>query len=138
MDFMKKYKCFLFYIAFGVMTTFVNIVVYYICMNIFAAGNILSNIIAWGFSVSFAYFTNRKWVFESEAKDSKGLVREAIYFYSCRLLTGFLDLVIMFIFVDLIHFNYMVMKFLSNVIVILSNFIASKFIVFKKTRIMEI
>lgn len=117
-----------FYLVFGVLTTLVNIVSFAILTRLLSAGTVLSNVIAWFLSVLFAYVTNRRWVFQS--KDGN-VIKEATAFFSGRIGTGVLDTVVMFITVDLLGWNDMVMKVISNVIVVILNYIISKFFVFK-------
>lgn len=117
-----------FYLVFGVLTTLVNIVSFAMLTRLLSAGTVLSNVIAWFLSVLFAYVTNRRWVFQS--KDGN-VFREAAAFFSGRIGTGVLDTVVMFITVDLLGWNDMVMKVISNVIVVILNYIISKFFVFK-------
>lgn len=123
-----------FYLVFGVLTTLVNIVSFAILTRLLSAGTVLSNVIAWFLSVLFAYVTNRRWVFQS--KDGN-LFREAAAFFSGRIGTGVLDTVVMFITVDLLGWNDMVMKVISNVIVVILNYIISKFFVFKDGTVRE-
>lgn len=125
-----KYREMILYLFFGGCTTLVNIVSYYICSRI-GMGTAISTVIAWVLSVLFAYITNRKFVFESKACGFSAVLTEAANFFLFRLATGLLDLAIMVIFVDLLHFNDMVIKILSNIIVIILNYVASKLLIFK-------
>ena len=129
---MKKYKAIIFYGIFGVLTTIVNIVIYNLCYYQIGIGNTVSNVIAWILAVAFAYFTNKVWVFESKSWAWEVLKREVSTFVSCRLATGIMDIVIMFICVDIIGWHAMLMKLVSNVLVIILNYIFSKLIIFKK------
>ena len=126
-----KYKEPILYLFFGGCTTLVNIVVYYLCSRI-NFGTAISTVIAWFVSVLFAYVTNRKYVFDSKVNAVVDILKESISFFSCRLATGALDLVIMIVFVDWLYINDMLMKILSNILVILLNYIASKLLIFKK------
>jgi len=126
-----KYKAFILYAVFGVLTTLVNVVSYYICARILALNTVVSTVIAWLLAVIFAYVTNRKWVFESKENTTKGIIREIVAFFSCRIATGVLDVVIMFVFVDLLAWNDVFIKLASNVLVILLNYAASKLIIFR-------
>ncbi len=128
----KKYKSMILYIVFGVGTTLVNIVSYWICAHPFRMATMPSTVIAWITSVLFAYVTNRIWVFESENKGILPVLKEIVSFTVCRLSTGILDMAIMFVFVDLLGINDMIIKVLSNVIVIVLNYILSKLVIFKK------
>ena len=129
----NKYKEMILYLIFGGGTTVVNIVAYYISSRI-GVGTAVSTVIAWVLSVLFAYVTNRKYVFDSKATGLVPILKETASFFLCRLATGLLDLVIMVVFVDLLHFNDMIMKILSNVIVIVINYVASKLLIFKKIK----
>lgn len=128
----KKHKSFIAYGVFGVFTTIVNIVTYNICYNNLGISNTLSNVAAWVLAVTFAYLTNKVWVFESKSWKWEILRREVPAFISCRLATGIMDIVIMFICVDIMGLPAMVMKVVSNVLVIILNYIFSKLIIFKK------
>ena len=94
----------------------------------------VSTVIAWILAVLFAYLTNRKWVFHSEADNSKAVLKEIGLFFAARLGTGVIDWASMFIFVDLMSFNDVVIKTLANIVVIILNYIASKFLIFKHNR----
>ena len=128
----KKHKSFISYGIFGVLTTVVNIVTYNLCYYQMGISNTLSNIAAWILAVTFAYLTNKAWVFESRSWAWEILRREIPAFVSCRLATGILDLVIMYLCVDVMLWNAMLMKLMSNILVILLNYIFSKLVIFKK------
>lgn len=124
-----NYKTPILYIFFGGLTTLVNIVAYFICYDIAKLSNVVSTIIAWILSVIFAFITNKLYVFESK---SKSILYEISSFFVCRLGTGILDLGIMYLTVDILNWNSLLMKIISNVIVIVLNYILSKVIIFKK------
>jgi len=128
----KKYKDVTLYLFFGVCTTLVNIITYWIVAHPFGFSTMVSTIFAWFIAVLFAYITNRKWVFHSTTVTSKEIVREIISFFSCRLITGIIDWVCMLIFVDILYLNDVIIKFLANILVIILNYIASKLLIFKK------
>ena len=127
----KKHKSFIAYGVFGVFTTVVNIVTYNFCYNHLGISNTLSNIVAWILAVTFAYLTNKVWVFDSKSWKWEVLKREVVAFISCRLATGILDIVIMFVCVDILGFHALLMKIISNVLVIILNYIFSKLVIFK-------
>lgn len=128
----KKYKSFVAYAVFGVFTTIVNIVTYHICYSYLNISNTLSNVFAWILAVTFAYLTNKVWVFDSKSWKWEVLRREITAFISCRVATGIMDIIIMYICVDIMEWHAMVMKVLSNILVIILNYIFSKLIIFKK------
>lgn len=127
-----KYKDMIAYLFFGACTTVVNIVVYWLLAHPLGMGTMVSTIVAWVAAVLFAYLTNRKWVFHSQAVTRQEITREIVSFFACRLATGVVDWVVMLVFVDVLHFNDLVIKFLANVLVIILNFVASKLIIFRK------
>lgn len=128
----KQYKAIILYLFWGVMTTIVNIVSFYINAHILNCNTVVSTWIAWILSVLFAYITNKLWVFESKDFSTKMVLKEILSFFSCRLLTGFLDVVIMYVFVDVLYYSDVVMKIVSNVLIVILNYIASKWFIFKK------
>lgn len=130
----KKYKRIFNYLLFGVFTTLVNIVMYWMCAHLLACGIMLSTVVAWFGAVSFAYITNRRWVFNSEARTAHDLLKELVAFFSCRIATGFVDWIAMFIFADLLKINDVIIKIIANVIVIVLNYVASKLIIFRGKR----
>lgn len=127
-----KYKSIMLYAFFGVLTTIVNIATYYVCAHLIHLDTVISACVAWITGVLFAYFTNRKYVFESDKTEMEGVLKEVFSFFSCRLITGAVDIAIMYIFVDVFHWNDMLIKVLSNVVVIVLNYMASKLIIFRK------
>lgn len=129
-ELLAEYREVISYLFFGVCTTLVNIVTYFICSTA-GVSTAASTILAWVLSVLFAYLTNRYFVFENRAVSPGGILREAVSFFSCRLATGILDLLIMVIFVDLLGKNGMLIKILSNILVIILNYAASKILIFK-------
>ena len=127
-----KYKSIILYAFFGVLTTMVNIATYYISAHLIHLGTLFSTCLAWVVGVLFAYITNRKYVFESDKRELNAILREVFSFFSCRLATGAVDIAIMYIFVDIIHFDDMVIKIFSNIVVIVLNYVASKLIIFRR------
>ena len=135
-DLFNKYKEVIMYLIFGVLTTVVSLVTYYaLTLTILNPNSALqlqlANIISWIASVAFAYVTNRKFVFESK---SENIVKELSSFVGGRILTLLMDMAIMFIFVTLLHFNDKIFKMISQVIVIVANYIISKLFVFKESK----
>lgn len=130
---LEKYKAIILYGIFGVLTTLINIVVYEAFYRYAGWSNVVSNIVAWVAAVLFAFVTNKLWVFESKTTEKKALMFEIASFFGCRLATGVLDLAIMYVAVDEMALNSTLMKCISNVIVIIVNYIASKLLIFKNS-----
>lgn len=131
-NFILRYKSIISYAFFGVLTTLINILAYILFYDYLKFSNTVSNIFAWILAVAFAFVTNKLYVFESKDKSRPTLIRELISFVCARLATGLLDLLIMFVAVNILHKEAILFKVISNVIVIISNYIFSKLLVFKK------
>lgn len=122
------------YLIVGILTTIVSLATYYLVTATFLDPNNgielqIANIISWIVGVTFAYFTNRKYVFQS--KDPNKL-KEATKFVIGRLVTLGLDMLTMFIMVTALGINDKISKLVSQVIVIVGNYVISKLVVFKK------
>lgn len=128
----SKYKEMINYLIFGVLTTAVNYLSYALFARLLNFSVIISTVIAWILSVIFAYITNKLYVFESKSFEKKILIREIITFTSARIFSGVLDVFNMYIFVDIFKMNDLVIKLLSNVMVIIVNYVLSKLVIFKK------
>lgn len=132
----KKYKEIINYLIFGVLTTVVSLATYYICVFTFLNPENpvelqIANIISWIFAVLFAYVTNRKYVFESKEKNK---VKEATKFVGSRVFTLILDMGVMWLGVTILGFSDKIMKMVSQVLIIIGNYIISKLFVFKKEK----
>jgi len=131
---MKKLPCanretFL-YLLFGGLTTIIGVILYYAFAHVAGFGTVLSNSISWVVSVLFAFVTNKIWVFESAKLSLPLLMREIGSFYLCRVMTGLFDLVVMYVCVDLYKLNDLPVKCVSTCLVVILNYIASKWIIF--------
>ena len=127
-----KYKELVLYVVFGVLTTVVSYASYWIFTDFLHIPYMVSTALSWVLSVTFAYVTNRKWVFESRAHGFVPILTEAAKFFASRIMSGFMGM--MFIGVDLLHVNDKIVKLVANVFVILANYILSKLVVFRKKK----
>lgn len=128
---MYKYQEIIKYGIFGVLTTLVNYVCYIALTRIFNMHELWGTAIAFVLSIIFAYFTNRKWVFESVTIGKEKFL-EFCKFCIARTSGLFLDLGIMWLFVTYLGYNDLIIKILSNIFIIILNFAISKVFVFKK------
>ena len=131
-DFYRKHLEGMRYLICGALATAVNIGAYSLFYYPFHISNGTSNVIAWVVAAIFAYITNRIIVFDSQVNSKKGLIKEIISFFGCRLLTLAVDQAIMVFTVDKLGWNGLLMKVISNIIVIILNFVFSKILIFKK------
>lgn len=126
----RKYREVIAYLFFGGLTTLVNIVVFAILEKVMNYQ--VANILAWVGSVLFAYMTNKLWVFTSRTKNKKELLKEISSFFLFRGLSLLMDILIMWIGISLLHGNPLLTKIIDNVVVVIANYVFSKFYIFKK------
>lgn len=131
-DLLRKYKNFFVYAFFGVCTTLVNLFSYRLFYFVLEISNVPATILAWLFAVLFAFITNKLWVFDSKSFAASTCLPELVKFLICRITTGVLDVGIMWFAVDKMMWNAMLWKLISNGIVIVLNYIASKLVIFVK------
>lgn len=135
----KKYEELINYLIIGILTTVVSLATYYLLtLTVLDANNKvylqIANIISWLASVTFAYFTNRKYVFKVKNKSN---IKECLNFYISRISTLLIDMIIMYIFVSILKFDNKIVKLVAQVVIIILNYILSKFIVFKSSKEVE-
>lgn len=128
----KKYQSLIAYAFFGGVTTLVNIGVF-AGLDWLGWNYQVANVIAWFLSVLVAYLTNKVWVFSSHYTTVKAFIIEISQFFFFRVLTLVIDVVIMYVGISLLDDNSILVKIIDNVIVIIVNYVFSKWYIFKKT-----
>ncbi len=129
---LQKNRDVLSYLIFGVLTTLVNYAVYLPVYNLLHLSAAVSNMLSWVVAVAFAYLTNKPFVFQSHDWSCKTVVPELTKFVSCRIASGAMETGILFLTVDLLHWNGNVWKLVTQVLVVVLNYMASKLLVFRK------
>lgn len=124
----------LLYLIFGILTTIINIAVYQLFYQALAVPNLLANVIAWVVAVIFAYVTNNRFVFEDSFTDWERERKKIVMFLGARLFSLAVDELGMWLLVDRWEFDSMWSKIGMNVIVVIINYIFSKFCIFVKKR----
>ncbi len=120
-----KYKELILYGFFGVLTVIVNIISFKLLL-ILNTPLLYANTVAFFIAVLFAYYTNTKYVF-----NDKFTKKNFISFISMRISTLFIDNMGLYYLVS-ISVDELIAKSIINIIIILINYICSKFIIFKK------
>jgi len=128
-SFLKSKKSIILYIFFGGLTTFISIGVFALCNTLFLINELISNIFSWISAVTFAFITNKIWVFNSKATGK--IIKEAFTFYGGRLATLFIEELLLLVFVTLLNFNGLIIKTVAQFIVLVLNYFISKFFVFR-------
>lgn len=140
LDIYKKYEEIINYLIVGVLTTVVSLVTKWVLLfTVLNAENAvqlqIAVILSWIFSVAFAYVTNRIYVFKSK---NKKIAKEIIEFVGARVLTLVMEMGIMWFFVTLLKLNtdlwVMVFTIISQVLIMILNYVFSKLFVFKKVK----
>ena len=131
-ELLKKYREQVAYVFFGGLTTLVNIVVYYVANTVMHMATVPATAVAQVLAVLFAYVTNKKYVFQSKTHGAQELLREMGSLFACRAVSFVLDIGIMWLSVDILAWPNMLMKIISNVIIIVVNYVASKLLIFNK------
>ena len=130
-ELLNKYREMILYLIFGALTTVVSFVAQWLFKDVIVMPYAwLTTSIAWFCSVLFAFVTNKLIVFESKKK--QGFFKEISLFYGSRLLTGALEIGAMALFYDICQLNYWAIKIIANIVIIVLNYVLSKFIVFKR------
>lgn len=130
--FYQKYKEVLLYLFFGGCAFIISIGSYAIVNVKFGVNELLANIISWILAVIFAFFTNRVWVFQSSTDSAKAFGIQFASFVGGRIVTLLIEEAIIFIFITVLGFNSILIKILAQVVVIVLNYIISKFMIFKR------
>ncbi|MBQ7885561.1 MAG: GtrA family protein [Clostridia bacterium] len=120
------------YLFAGVATTVVNYVVYFIATRWMGLGVMAGTWTAWVIAVAFGYVVNKAFVFHTHCQSVGALVKEACSFFAMRLVSLGMETVLMFVTVELLAMHDLVMKLLTNIVVIIANYVFSKLFIFKK------
>ena len=134
----KKHKEIIMYLIFGGLTTLVSLVSYSLFVSLLPVGITVASAISWVIAVSFAFITNKLYVFESKSGNIKILLREALSFLAARLISGIVEIFLpellfkIGLSFSLFGVKGLIAKIIVNVIVIIMNYVFSKLFVFKK------
>lgn len=128
----RKYKEPFLYLFFGGLTFFLSIGLYWLFAHPLGFDPLIANIISWVLCVAFAYVTNRTWVFTQKAHDGPGIAREAFSFAAGRLATLGMEELILWLGITVLGINDIVVKIIAQVLVIIGNYVISKWFVFRK------
>lgn len=131
-DLIVKYWDIISYLFFGVCTTIVNYMIYLPCYNLLGISATVSNMIAWVVAVAFAYLTNKPFVFKSHDWSKATVIPELTRFIGCRIGSGAAETLILFLAVDLLGWNGNIWKLITQIMVVVLNYIGSKLLVFTK------
>lgn len=134
--FYQRHREVLLYLFFGAVTTAVSWVSFYLLHYPLGIDELTANLVSWILSVLVAFITNRIWVFSEEAEDSS-LIRQMLLFFGSRVTTLLVDEAIILVFVTLLSLDAMAVKIGANLVVLILNYLLSKWLVFRRERAKE-
>lgn len=134
--FIKKREV-IYYLFFGVMTTMINFLSLWVFNVALGVNEIGANTLAWIVAVTFAFITNKYFVFGSKSTNFLLVLKEAFSFYSGRFLTLILDNLFIFVFVSVMDYNLFLIKCITEFMIIILNYIFGKIIFSKKNKTAE-
>lgn len=130
-----EYKEVINYLVFGALGMMVNFVSYYIFAKMLNLDEVISSGLSWFCSVLFAYVTNKLFVFESKTETLKAFLIEMTSFFLARILSGALcDVGTFALMVKVFHINDIFSKIVTQVMVVIVNYLFSKLIIFRKKK----
>lgn len=132
-DFYYRHESVMLYLIVGAMTTAVSIITQYVPL-LMGFPTEVNTTVSWICAVTFAFFTNKVWVFKNESKTKTEWIKQASAFYGARLATYFLELAFMSFTVRVLLQNEYLMKLIAQVFILVINYLFSKFIIFGKKR----
>lgn len=136
----EKYREIIMYLIFGVLTTLVSLLFYSLFVSLLPLSITAASALSWVISVTFAFVTNKQFVFLSRSREKKTVLKELVSFFLARGISGIVEIFLPEIFFkiglsfSLFGVKGLVSKIIVNVIVIILNYIFSKLWVFKKGR----
>lgn len=132
--FFRKHRQIILYLLFGGVTTAVSFVAFYILHDLLNCYASVSNVVAWVLAVIVAYLTNKPFVFQSCDWSEAVVIAEFSEFAGLRLFSGIIETGLIFALCDLLEWNAYWVKIGASVLVIILNYIFSKFIIFRKSK----
>lgn len=127
----QKHKAVWLYLLFGGLTTIISIASFWIGHSVLRLNEHIANIISWILAVLFAFLTNRVWVFSAKTDNRNAFLGQLIRFYGARLTTLGVEEILLFTFITVLGVNGMVVKVGAQIVVVLLNYVVSKWFVFK-------
>ena len=120
------------YIFFGGLATIICIGSFALFTSLLGINELIANVFSWIITVLFAFFTNQIWVFNAKKSKKKNTLNQIFSFYCGRLFTLGVEELILFIFITKLKLSAIVIKICAQFIVIVLNYVISKYFVFKK------
>ncbi len=130
LNILNKYGEVIRYLVVGILTTVFSFLIYYLCSRVVKLDYKISIILSWFMTVIFAFFSNKIIVFKSNTNYIKDFFAEIINFFKYRILSLLIDFFLMLILVELINIYDVIAKIVVQIVIVIINYIFSKFFVF--------
>ncbi|MBR2282582.1 MAG: GtrA family protein [Spirochaetales bacterium] len=130
----EKYRTFIVYMVFGLMATLLETFMYWLFYEVIGLSNMVSTVIAIFITITFAFFTNKIFVYRSRAWGFSTVIRELLSFYWFRALTGLFNMGFMYVTVDVLAWWPVGMKAIAAVLVGIMNYLLGKLVIFRRAR----
>lgn len=130
--FLLHWRSFFAYCLVGALATALETFLYWLFYEVVLLPNLLSTFIAWFLTIIFCFFTNKCFVYRSKTWEGKIVLKELVGFYSCRISTGLLNMVFMYVTVDVLALQPVLMKLAAAVMVGIINYLVGQLLVFRK------
>lgn len=127
----RKYRETINYLFFGVVTTIVNFVIYYLLLFT-GMHYIVAQVIAWIGAVIVAYITNKLWVFDDHAKGVRAIAKQFCSFTASRLFSFGIETLLLYLMVDVGSISDRIAKLPVAVLTVILNYVTGKLIVFRR------
>ena len=129
--FYQKYREVLLYLFFGGLTTLVSIGSFWFFCRL-GWDPLVANAGSWVLAVLFAYVTNSIWVFEAQPGGIGERIAQMAGFFGGRIATFLMEEAVLLAGIKMLHINEMAVKIAAQILVLLGNYMISKFLVFRK------
>lgn len=134
LNWIKKHTDLIEYGVWGTCAFLINISVFAV-LNTWTPMNYqIANAIGWFIATTFAFCTNKLWVFMSHAETKKELIHELLSFYFFRAITLLMDMIILFIGISILKKDPIIVKIIDQCITNIANYIFSKWYIFKTVK----
>lgn len=133
-DMYKEHEEGINYLIFGFLAFVLNYFLFYVLETWMHIGYMIATALSWLLTVVFAYWTNRTFVFKSKNTGRTNIFKEFCSFIGARIATELLELLLMYLMVDLAHINSKIAKLIAQAVVIIANYVLSKIWIFKESK----
>lgn len=134
-DMYKEHEEGINYLIFGFLAFVLNYCLFYVFETWMHIDYMVATALSWLLTVFFAYWTNRTFVFKSKNTGKSNIFKELCSFIGARIATELLELLLMYLMVDLARINSNIAKLIAQAVVIIANYILSKIWIFKDSKV---